>query len=96
MQLTGAHVLDGSADDQTGWIQFGEVLPVADRSIIDGTATSIIIVYAGCRYRTERQLQSSNRRLAIRRISSLRNSCHILKERIHQCQRDFAFIPAID
>ena len=38
------YLLHGSGDDQTGWIQFGEVLKIADRSILKGDATSMIIV----------------------------------------------------
>jgi enterochelin esterase-like enzyme len=38
------YLLHGGGDDQTGWVQFGEVLHIADRSISDGTATPMIIV----------------------------------------------------
>ncbi len=38
------YLLHGSGDDQTGWIQFGEVLRIADKAIKDGTATPMIIV----------------------------------------------------
>jgi enterochelin esterase-like enzyme len=38
------YLLHGSGDDQTGWIQFGEVLTIADKAIIDGTATPMIII----------------------------------------------------
>ncbi len=38
------YLLHGSGDDQTGWIQFGEVLNIADKAISDGTATPMIIV----------------------------------------------------
>ena len=38
------YLLHGSGDDQTGWIQFGEVLHIADNAINDGTATPMIIV----------------------------------------------------
>lgn len=38
------YLLHGSGDDQTGWIQFGEVLKIADRAILQGDATSVIIV----------------------------------------------------
>jgi enterochelin esterase-like enzyme len=38
------YLLHGSGDDQTGWIQFGEVLRIADNAIMDGTATPMIIV----------------------------------------------------
>lgn len=38
------YLLHGAGDDQTGWIQFGEVLRIADTAIKDGTATPMIIV----------------------------------------------------
>lgn len=38
------YLLHGAGDDQTGWIQFGEVLRITDKAIKDGTATPMIIV----------------------------------------------------
>ena len=38
------YLLHGSGDDQTGWIQFGEVLHLADQAIREGKATPMIIV----------------------------------------------------
>lgn len=38
------YLLHGSGDDQTGWVQFGEVLTIADEAIKSGIATSMIIV----------------------------------------------------
>ncbi len=38
------YLLHGGGDDQTGWVQFGEVQHIADKSIADGTATPMIIV----------------------------------------------------
>ncbi len=38
------YLLHGYGDDQTGWIQFGEVLHIADEAINSGKATSMIIV----------------------------------------------------
>ena len=38
------YLLHGSGDDQTGWVQFGEVLHIADKAINSGQATSMIIV----------------------------------------------------
>ncbi|MFS4467103.1 alpha/beta hydrolase [Maribacter sp. 2210JD10-5] len=38
------YLLHGAGDDQTGWVQFGEVLRIADNAIKDGTATPMIIV----------------------------------------------------
>ena len=37
------YLLHGGGDDQTGWVQFGEVLHIADRAILNGTATAMII-----------------------------------------------------
>ncbi len=38
------YLLHGAGDDQTGWVQFGEVLRITDNAIKDGTATPMIIV----------------------------------------------------
>jgi enterochelin esterase-like enzyme len=38
------YLLHGAGDDQTGWVQFGEVLSIADESVRNGTATPMIIV----------------------------------------------------
>ena len=38
------YLLHGYGDDQTGWVQFGEVLTIADAAIKSGKATSMIIV----------------------------------------------------
>ncbi|GGK38791.1 MULTISPECIES: alpha/beta hydrolase [Flavobacteriaceae] len=38
------YLLHGMGDDQTGWIQFGEVLRITDAAIKDGTATPMIII----------------------------------------------------
>jgi enterochelin esterase-like enzyme len=38
------YLLHGAGDDQTGWVQFGEVLQIADKAITEGTATAMIIV----------------------------------------------------
>ena len=38
------YLLHGAGDDQTGWIQFGEVLHLADKAIGEGQATPMIIV----------------------------------------------------
>ncbi len=38
------YLLHGSGDDQTGWVQFGEVQSIADKAIADGIATAMIIV----------------------------------------------------
>lgn len=38
------YLLHGSGDDQTGWIQYGEVPNIADKAINSGLATAMIIV----------------------------------------------------
>nr|MBI1230346.1 esterase family protein [Cytophagales bacterium] len=38
------YLLHGAGDDQTGWIQFGEVQHIADKAIADGVATPMIII----------------------------------------------------
>ena len=38
------YLLHGAGDDQTGWVQFGEILHITDKAIKDGKATPMIIV----------------------------------------------------
>src|SRR6187402_181447 len=38
------YLLHGAGDDQTGWVQFGEVLNITDKAINAGLATPMIIV----------------------------------------------------
>jgi enterochelin esterase-like enzyme len=38
------YLLHGSGDDQTGWVQFGEVKHIADKAIAEGKCTAMIIV----------------------------------------------------
>ncbi|MFO7575526.1 MAG: alpha/beta hydrolase-fold protein [Bacteroidales bacterium] len=38
------YLLHGAGDDQSGWIQFGEVLHIADKAIKEGKVTPMIIV----------------------------------------------------
>jgi len=38
------YLLHGGGDDQTGWVQFGEVLSIADKAIHNGLATPMIII----------------------------------------------------
>ncbi len=38
------YLLHGAGDDQTGWVQFGEVLHIADKAIKEGRSTPMIIV----------------------------------------------------
>jgi enterochelin esterase-like enzyme len=38
------YLLHGSGDDQSGWVQFGEVKHIADKAIVEGKSTAMIIV----------------------------------------------------
>lgn len=38
------YLLHGAGDDQTGWVQFGEVLNIADKAINEGYATPMVII----------------------------------------------------
>ena len=38
------YLLHGMGDDQTGWIQFGEILRIANKAILEGTATPMIVI----------------------------------------------------
>lgn len=38
------YLLHGAGDDQTGWVQFGEVLNITDKAIREGRSTSMIII----------------------------------------------------
>ncbi len=38
------YLLHGGGDDQTGWVQFGEVQHITDKAIADGIATDMVIV----------------------------------------------------
>lgn len=38
------YLLHGAGDDHTGWVQFGEVLHIADAAIREGRATPMVIV----------------------------------------------------
>ncbi len=38
------YLLHGGGDDQTGWVQFGEVLHITDKAIAEGKATPMIII----------------------------------------------------
>ncbi|MDC1012531.1 alpha/beta hydrolase-fold protein [Flavobacteriaceae bacterium] len=38
------YLLHGYTDDQTGWVQFGEVQHITDKAINEGTATPMIII----------------------------------------------------
>lgn len=38
------YLLHGGGDDQTGWVQFGEVQHITDKAVADGISTDMIIV----------------------------------------------------
>ena len=38
------YLLHGAGDDQTGWVQFGEVLRITDNAIKEGKATPMVII----------------------------------------------------
>ncbi|SHE78162.1 Enterochelin esterase [Mariniphaga anaerophila] len=38
------YLLHGAGDDQTGWVQFGEVQQITDKAIKDGVSTAMIVV----------------------------------------------------
>ena len=38
------YLLHGAGDDQTGWVQFGEIQNITDKAIAEGKATPMIIV----------------------------------------------------
>lgn len=38
------YLLHGAGDDQTGWVQFGEVLDITDKAIASGVATPMVII----------------------------------------------------
>ena len=38
------YLLHGGGDDQTGWVQFGEVKSITDKAILEGKCTAMIIV----------------------------------------------------
>lgn len=38
------YLLHGAGDDQTGWVQFGEVKHIADKAIAEGKATPMVII----------------------------------------------------
>ncbi|NLZ95509.1 MAG: esterase family protein [Bacteroidales bacterium] len=38
------YLLHGAGDNHTGWVQFGEVLHIADKAILEGSATEMIVV----------------------------------------------------
>lgn len=43
------YLLHGAGDDQTGWVQFGEVKHIADKAINEGKSTPMIIVMPDAR-----------------------------------------------
>ncbi|WP_194775736.1 alpha/beta hydrolase [Pararhodonellum marinum] len=43
------YLLHGAGDDQTGWVQFGEVQHIADKAILEGKSTPMIIIMPDAR-----------------------------------------------
>lgn len=54
------YLLHGGGDDQTGWVQFGEVQHIADQAIADGSATPMIIVMPDANTETRGYFNSPN------------------------------------
>ncbi|MEO5562103.1 MAG: alpha/beta hydrolase-fold protein [Chitinophagaceae bacterium] len=48
------YLLHGSGDDQTGWVQFGEVLQITDKAIREGKSTPMIIIMPDANNGTQR------------------------------------------
>jgi enterochelin esterase-like enzyme len=46
------YLLHGSGDDHTGWVQFGQVQHIADKTIADGDAAQMIIIMPDANTRT--------------------------------------------
>lgn len=54
------YLLHGAGDDQTGWIQFGEVLTIADKAINEGKATAMIIIMPDANTGTRGYVNNAN------------------------------------
>lgn len=54
------YLLHGAGDDQTGWIQFGEVLTIADKAINEGRATAMIIIMPDANTGTRGYVNNAN------------------------------------
>lgn len=54
------YLLHGGGDDQTGWVQFGEVQHITDKAIADGTASPMIIVMPDANTGTRGYVNTAN------------------------------------
>ncbi len=54
------YLLHGGGDDQTGWVQFGEVQHITDKAIDNGTATPMIIVMPDANTGTRGYVNTAN------------------------------------
>jgi len=54
------YLLHGAGDDQTGWVQFGEVLTIADKAINEGKATAMIIIMPDANTGTRGYVNNAN------------------------------------
>ena len=54
------YLLHGGGDDQTGWVQFGEVQHITDKAIANGTATPMIIVMPDANTGTRGYVNTAN------------------------------------
>ncbi|MEJ7643642.1 MAG: alpha/beta hydrolase-fold protein [Chryseolinea sp.] len=54
------YLLHGGGDDQTGWVQFGEIQHYADKAISDGIATPMIIVMPDANTGTRGYVNTAN------------------------------------
>ena len=54
------YLLHGAGDDHTGWVQFGEVLHIADKAMIEGSATDMIVVMSDANTRQGGYFNSIN------------------------------------
>lgn len=54
------YLLHGGGDDQTGWVQFGEVQHITDKAIENGTATPMIIVMPDANTGTRGYVNTAN------------------------------------
>jgi enterochelin esterase-like enzyme len=54
------YLLHGGGDDQTGWVQFGEVQNITDKAIANGTATAMIIVMPDANTGTRGYVNTAN------------------------------------
>jgi len=72
------YLLHGAGDDQSGWVQFGEVLHIADQAINSGQATPMIIVMPDANTGKRGYVNDMKNEWSMR-IFSLRSLCRLLK-----------------